>query len=53
MTRRPVVLVIMDGWGCAPAGPGNAVHLAQTPTVDALTASCPSTQLLASEEAVG
>ena len=29
---RPVVLVIMDGWGDAPPGPGNAVTLAATPT---------------------
>ncbi len=33
---RPVVLVILDGWGIAPPGPGNAVELARTPVFDAL-----------------
>jgi bisphosphoglycerate-independent phosphoglycerate mutase (AlkP superfamily) len=32
----PVALVILDGWGIAPEGPGNAVALADTPTFDAL-----------------
>ena len=31
-----VALVILDGWGLAPAGPGNAVELADTPVFDAL-----------------
>ena len=31
-----VALVIMDGWGCAPPGPGNAVSLADTPVYDRL-----------------
>ena len=26
-----VTLVVLDGWGCAPPGPGNAVELAATP----------------------
>ncbi len=43
----------MDGWGLAAPGPGNAVHLASTPNVDAYTATCPNTRLLAAEEAVG
>ncbi len=50
---RPVVLIIMDGWGLAPPGPGNAVHLARTPNVDGYAESCPYTQVLAAEEAVG
>ena len=33
---RPVCLVILDGWGIAPPGPGNAVDLAETPVFDAL-----------------
>jgi 2,3-bisphosphoglycerate-independent phosphoglycerate mutase len=45
--------VILDGWGCAPAGPGNAVELADTPVFDRLWASYPHTTLKASGEAVG
>jgi 2,3-bisphosphoglycerate-independent phosphoglycerate mutase len=48
-----VALVILDGWGCAPAGPGNAVELAQTPVFDRLWASYPHTMLKASGQAVG
>jgi 2,3-bisphosphoglycerate-independent phosphoglycerate mutase len=51
--REPVVLVILDGWGCAPPGPGNAVELAQTPVFDRLWAEYPRTTLKASGEAVG
>ena len=53
MAYKPVVLVIMDGWGLAPPGPGNAVHLAHTPSVDRYTETCPNTQLDASGPAVG
>jgi 2,3-bisphosphoglycerate-independent phosphoglycerate mutase len=48
-----VVLVILDGWGCAPPGPGNAVELADTPVFDRLWSSYPHTTLRASGEAVG
>jgi 2,3-bisphosphoglycerate-independent phosphoglycerate mutase len=48
-----VALVILDGWGCAPAGPGNAVSLAETPVFDALWREYPHTRLVASGEAVG
>jgi len=48
-----VVLVILDGWGCAPFGPGNAVSLAETPVFDRLWAEYPHTTLKASGEAVG
>ncbi len=50
---RPVALVILDGWGCAPPGPGNAVELAETPVFDRLWAEYPHTTLKASGEAVG
>ena len=49
----PVVLVILDGWGIAPPGPGNAVELAETPVFDALWASYPHGILAASGKAVG
>ena len=48
-----VVLVILDGWGIAPPGPGNAVELADTPVFDRLWARYPHTTLKASGEAVG
>ncbi|GIU94758.1 MAG: 2,3-bisphosphoglycerate-independent phosphoglycerate mutase [Gaiellaceae bacterium] len=50
---KPVALVILDGWGCAPPGPGNAVALAETPVFDGLWARFPHTTLRASGEAVG
>jgi len=48
--RRPVVL---DGWGLAEPGPGNAVSLASTPVFDELWQTCPHTTLTASGRAVG
>ncbi|MBA3376716.1 MAG: phosphoglycerate mutase (2,3-diphosphoglycerate-independent), partial [Actinobacteria bacterium] len=48
-----VALVILDGWGLAPPGPGNAVELAKTPVFDALWNRYPHTTLKASGEAVG
>ena len=54
MSRYPLVaLVILDGWGCAPPGPGNAVELANTPNFDRLWREYPHTTLDASGEAVG
>ena len=50
---KPVVLVILDGWGIAPSGPGNAVKLAQTPNLNRFAKTFPSTKLLASGQAVG
>jgi 2,3-bisphosphoglycerate-independent phosphoglycerate mutase len=48
-----VALIILDGWGCAPSGPGNAVTLAETPVFDGLWERFPHTTLAASGEAVG
>jgi 2,3-bisphosphoglycerate-independent phosphoglycerate mutase len=48
-----VALVVLDGWGLAPDGPGNAVSLARTPVFDELWAACPHTQLTACGRAVG
>ena len=53
MTSPLVCLVILDGWGLAPPGPGNAVELADTPAFDRLWAAYPHTQLDASGRAVG
>jgi 2,3-bisphosphoglycerate-independent phosphoglycerate mutase len=48
-----LALVILDGWGLAPAGPGNAVSLASTPVFDALWSDYPHTELSASGRDVG
>jgi 2,3-bisphosphoglycerate-independent phosphoglycerate mutase len=48
-----VALVILDGWGLAPPGPGNAVSLAKTPVFDGLWSRYPHTQLDASGLSVG
>jgi len=48
-----VALVILDGWGCAAIGPGNAVELAETPNFDRLWRTFPHTTLEASGAAVG
>ena len=48
-----VALVILDGWGLAPDGPGNAVSQASTPVFDELWARYPHTQLTACGRAVG
>jgi 2,3-bisphosphoglycerate-independent phosphoglycerate mutase len=50
---RRVALVILDGWGLAEAGPGNAVELADTPVFDGLWAEHPHTTLTAWGPAVG
>jgi 2,3-bisphosphoglycerate-independent phosphoglycerate mutase len=50
---RRAALVILDGWGSAPPGPGNAISLAEIPVWDALWAKYPHTFLDASGEAVG
>jgi len=55
-TRRParaLALIILDGWGLAPAGPGNAISLAGTPVFDRLWNEHPHTQLWASGRDVG
>jgi len=51
--KGPVVLIIMDGVGIAPASDANAVHLAHTPFLDSLTTSPLYTQLKAHGSAVG
>jgi 2,3-bisphosphoglycerate-independent phosphoglycerate mutase len=49
----PVLLVIADGLGLAPAGPSNAVTIADTPVIDALLTEPLSTRLVAHGVAVG
>jgi 2,3-bisphosphoglycerate-independent phosphoglycerate mutase len=44
---------VLDGWGIAEPGPGNAVSLARTPVFDRLWATFPHTTLTACGKAVG
>jgi 2,3-bisphosphoglycerate-independent phosphoglycerate mutase len=48
-----VAFVVLDGWGLAPPGPGNAVALADTPVFDELWERWPHTTLTAWGPAVG
>jgi 2,3-bisphosphoglycerate-independent phosphoglycerate mutase len=48
-----VALVILDGWGLAEPGPGNAISLAETPVFDSLWERCPRTRLSAQGRDVG
>ena len=48
-----VCLVVLDGWGLAEPGPGNAVSLASTPVFDELWRDFPHTTLTACGRAVG
>ncbi len=47
------VLIVLDGWGLAPDGPGNAISLAATPVFDELWGEYPRTTLTACGRAVG
>src|SRR5258708_9309378 len=50
---RPVMLVIMDGWGWREDPADNAVRQAHTPAFDRLWATCPHTLLRTSGKDVG
>jgi len=50
---KPVVLLILDGWGIGPQNAGNAIAKAHTPNIDGYWVSYPHTQLTASGQAVG
>src|SRR5579875_3428238 len=51
--RRPVMLVILDGWGWRDGNEDNAVRLAHTPTFDRLWGNGPHAFLSTSGEDVG
>src|ERR1700755_585498 len=60
MTDRPqelpvqhAALIVLDGWGLADPGPGNAIDLADTPVFDELWSRFPTTTLTACGTAVG
>ena len=50
---KSLMLMILDGWGIAPAGPYNAAKTAQTPQLAKLFQTYPHTRLQASGNAVG
>jgi 2,3-bisphosphoglycerate-independent phosphoglycerate mutase len=52
-TVPSLALVILDGWGLAEPGPGNAISLAETPVFDRLWSEFPHTQLSAQGRDVG
>lgn len=51
--KKPVLLMILDGWGIAPADKTNAAAMAKTPNLDSYFANYPHTTLEASGKAVG
>ena len=51
--KKPVLLMILDGYGLAAPGPGNAVNNAHTPHLDRLVHDRNATTLAASGAAVG
>ncbi|MFA6551623.1 MAG: 2,3-bisphosphoglycerate-independent phosphoglycerate mutase [Patescibacteria group bacterium] len=50
---KPLILIILDGWGIAPPSRGNAISLGKTPTMDYLTKNYPYTELCAHGRCVG
>lgn len=51
--KRPVLLIVMDGWGIGAGGPGDAVSRAETPVFDRLWENYAHTQLLTHGPYVG
>lgn len=52
-TKKPAVLIVIDGFGVAPDGDGNAITRAETPVYDRLVRTYPTMTLRASGEEVG
>jgi 2,3-bisphosphoglycerate-independent phosphoglycerate mutase len=50
---RPLVLLILDGWGLREPGPGNLISAARTPRFEELWRAWPHAVLQSSGEAVG
>ncbi|XOU94717.1 MAG: 2,3-bisphosphoglycerate-independent phosphoglycerate mutase [Candidatus Kerfeldbacteria bacterium] len=51
--NKPVMLIILDGWGIAPKAPSNPIGTAETPNIDSLIDNYPTLAVQASGEAVG
>ena len=41
MSKKPVVLMVLDGYGLNSNPEGNAIAMAKTPVMDGLMANCP------------
>lgn len=50
---KPTVLIILDGWGIAPPGPGNAISLSHLTAIPQAWNTYPHTELAASGDLVG
>ncbi len=50
---KPVVLIILDGWGVSQAYPGNAISQARTTAINSYISNYPTMTIRASGEAVG
>ena len=50
---KPLVLIILDGWGYAPPSKSNAISLARKPTYDKLLREFPNTLVHTSGRFVG
>ena len=46
MSKKPVVLMVLDGYGLSDHKEGNAIAMANTPVMDKLMAECPFVQVL-------
>ena len=50
---KPLVLIILDGWGIAPPGPGNAISQISTHNIEFYSNTYPHTELHAAGVSVG
>jgi len=53
MTKKPLILIIRDGWGFNPDSEYNAIHLAKTPNHDRYLKEYPTSLIAPSGESVG
>lgn len=53
MAKKPLVLIILDGFGDNKEDYGNAIHAAQTSTIDSMLNHCPTVDIGASGMDVG
>ncbi len=51
--KNPILLLILDGWGVAPEGPGNAISQARTPNLDMILDKYPTATLKCTGPHVG
>ena len=51
--KKPVILIVMDGFGLRDSDTGNAIHMAKTPNLDLLMKEYPTSFLNASGLSVG